>query len=51
MNSDVHQRAQDLIAAALVEGLSAAEQAWLDGSRKLTLPPPSPACPRSIARC
>ena len=30
MNSDVHQRAQDLIAAALVEGLSAAEQAWLD---------------------
>ena len=30
MNSDVHQRAQELIAAALVEGLPASEQAWLD---------------------
>lgn len=30
MNSDAHQRAQDLIAAALVEGLSATQQAWLD---------------------
>jgi uncharacterized membrane protein YqjE len=30
MNSDVHQRAQDLIAAALVEGLPPSEQAWLD---------------------
>ena len=30
MNPDVHQRAQHLIAAALVEGLPAAEQAWLD---------------------
>ena len=30
MNPDVHQRAQHLIAAALVEGLPASEQAWLD---------------------
>lgn len=30
MNPDVHKRAQELIAAALVEGLPASEQAWLD---------------------
>lgn len=30
MNPDVHQRAQELIATALVEGLPASEQAWLD---------------------
>ena len=30
MNSDAHQHAQDLIAAALVEGLSSSQQAWLD---------------------
>jgi len=30
MNPDVHQRAQKSIAAALVEGLPASEQAWLD---------------------
>lgn len=30
MIPDVHQRAQESIAAALVEGLPASEQAWLD---------------------
>ena len=30
MNPDVHQRAQGLIAVALVEGLPASEQAWLE---------------------
>ena len=30
MNSDAHQRAQALIAAALAEGLSSSQQAWLD---------------------
>lgn len=30
MNPDVHQRAQELVAAALVEGLPASEQGWLD---------------------
>ncbi|MDP9264402.1 MAG: zf-HC2 domain-containing protein [Acidobacteriota bacterium] len=30
MNPDLHQRAQEMIAAALVEGLPASEQAWLD---------------------
>jgi uncharacterized membrane protein YqjE len=30
MNPDVHKRAQEMIAVALVEGLPASEQAWLD---------------------
>jgi len=44
MNPDVHQRAQGLIAAALVEGLPASEQAWLDEHL-----PGCPACAQSAA--